>query len=123
MDTLGSILNPILDFLKAGFDKVNAWQGLLIALFAVVLMRKWADLFLIAAGAVVVYLLVAFATPIVSHPQAIRLEDTKLPNVMTSSFWIDAASFFVGFVIIISMFFAVKAVAFSGRGGAKKKAH
>lgn len=120
MDTLGSILNPILDFLKAGFDKVNAWQGLLIALFAVVLMRKWADLFLIALGAVAVYMIVAYVTPMVTQSQAVRLEDAKLPNVMTGSFWIDVATFFVGFVIIISMFYAVKAVAF---GGAKKKAH
>jgi hypothetical protein len=119
MDTLGSILNPILEFLKSGFDKVNAWQGLLIALFAVVLMRKWADLFLIAAGAVVVYMIVAYVTPMFGHSEAIKLADAKLPNVMTSSFWIDAASFFVGFVIIVSMFFAVKSVAF----GAKKKAH
>jgi hypothetical protein len=121
MDTLGSILNPILDFLKSGFDKVNAWQGLLIALFAVVLMRKWADLFLLALGAAVVYVIVAAATPMVTR-QAVRLEDAKLPNVMGSSFWIDGATFFVGFVIVIAMFYAVKSVAF-GKGGAKGKAH
>ena len=107
MDSLGSILNPILDFPKMGFDKVNAWQGLLVALFAVVLMRGWNQLFIIAAGATALYIVVNWAVPIAMNGQ-----EVKLPNVMTSNFWWDAASFFVGFTIIIAMFFAVKSVVF-----------
>jgi hypothetical protein len=121
MDTLGSIFYPILQFLQGGFDKVNAVQGLLIALFATVLMRKWAQLFVIAFGATIIYIIVDAATPIVTKGAEI-----KLPPVMTLGFWQDGLSFFVGFVVIIAMFFAVRQVILpAGRkgGGKSAKAH
>jgi hypothetical protein len=115
METLGSILNPILEFLQTGFDKVNAVQGLLIALFATVLMRKWGQLFFIAAGATVFYVVLDALIPIV-----IKGGEIKLPRVVDVEFWQNALSFFVGFVIIIAMFFAVKAVVFRGSVDGKK---
>ncbi len=118
METLGSILNPILEFLQTGFDKVNAVQGLLIALFATVLMRKWGQLFFIAAGATVFYVVLDALIPILTEGGEI-----KLPRVVDVGFWQNALSFFVGFVIIIAMFFAVKAVVFRGAGGKASRAH
>jgi hypothetical protein len=118
MESLGSILNPVLEFLQSGFDKVNAVQGLLIALFATVLMRKWGQLFLIAFGATVIYVIVNAAVPIVT-----KNAEVKLPPVMTVPFWQDGLSFFVGFIIIIAMFFAVKQVLFGGKAGKSAKAH
>jgi hypothetical protein len=120
MESLGSILNPILDFLQTGFDKVNAVQGLLIALFATVLMRKWAQLFIVAAGATLFYVALNAVIPILTKGGEI-----KLPRVVDIVFWQDALSFFVGFVIIIAMFFAVKSVLFRSavdHGGHGKKA-
>lgn len=122
MDSLGSIFNPILEILQTGFDKVNAIQGLLIALFATVLMRKWGQLFIVAAGAALCYIAINAIVPIIS-----KGGDIKLPRVVDVAFWQDALSFFVGFVVIIAMFFAVKAVLFRGSvsvgGGKKAKAH
>jgi hypothetical protein len=121
MESLGSILNPVLEFLQSGFDKVNAVQGLLIALFATVLMRKWGQLFLIAFGATVIYVIVNAAVPIV-----MKNAEIKLPPIMTVPFWQDGLSFFVGFIIIIAMFFAVKQVLFPAGGkkaGKSAKAH
>jgi hypothetical protein len=48
--------------------------------------------------------------------------EIKLPDVVALSFWQNALSFFVGFIIIIAMFFAVKVVAFRRGGGKKAKA-
>jgi hypothetical protein len=125
MDSLGSLLNPALDlaqrgleFLQTGFAKVNAWQGLLIALFAVVLMRSWGQWLLVAAISTAVYVLVRHVTPIVMQGAEI-----KLPDVTAVPFWLDAASFFVGFAIIIAMFFAVKAVFFKAKPKSAKGAH
>jgi hypothetical protein len=119
MESLGSIFNPILDILQTGFDKVNAVQGLLIALFATVLMRKWGQLFIIAAGATLVYVALNALIPIVTKGGEI-----KLPRVVDLAFWQDALSFFVGFIIIIAMFFAVKSVLFRGAvAHGKAKAH
>jgi hypothetical protein len=120
MDTVGSLgayLNPILAFLQKGFDQVNAVQGLLIALFATVLMARWAQLFAIALGASLVNIAADTIVPIVT-----RHADIKLPPIMHPSFWNYAASLYVGFVIIVAMFFAVKSVVF--KPSAKKpKAH
>jgi hypothetical protein len=107
MDTLGSIMNPILEYLQTGFDKVNAVQGLVIALAATVLMRKWGQLFFIAFAATIVNVALNTAIPIVAKGKEI-----KLPEVMTQAFWQETLSAFVGFVIVVAMFFAVKQVIF-----------
>jgi len=117
MGSLGSYLNPILTFLQKGFDQVNAVQGLLIALFATVLMARWAQLFAIALGASLVNIVADTIVPIVT-----KHADIKLPPIMQPSFWNYAASLYVGFVIIIAMFFAVKSVVFRPRAK-KAKAH
>ncbi|MGE3303746.1 MAG: hypothetical protein AB7M12_11605 [Hyphomonadaceae bacterium] len=118
MESLGSIFNPIIEFLQTGFNQVNAVQGLLIALFATVLMARWAQLFAIALAAGLVHVVLDTAIPIVA-----KGADIKLPAVMTAPFWQYALSLYVGFVIIIAMFFAVKSVLF-GVGKAKgAKAH
>jgi hypothetical protein len=107
-----------LEFLQTGFSKVNAWQGLLIAVFAVVVMRSWGQWLFITAVATVIYVLVRHATPIV-----MKGAEVKLPDVVSTTFWLDAASFFVGFAIIIAMFFAVKSVFFHGKSKSAKGAH
>ena len=58
MDNLGQIFDPIFEFLKDGFHHVNVWWGLLIGLFATVLMRSWNQLFLIAGGAALTYIVI-----------------------------------------------------------------
>ncbi len=120
MESLGSILRPTLEFLQTGFDQVNAAQGLIIALFATVLMRRWAQLFAVAAGASVVHVLVDTVVPIVTKGAAL-----KLPPILTSAFWNYAIALFVGFVIVVAMFFAVRQVVFPGKRGAggPAKAH
>ena len=121
--SLGSIINPTLEFLQHGFDRVNAVQGLLIALFAVVVMKTWRQLFVIALFATVIYLIIAAALPVVSG-KGVNLSEIRLPNPMHSEFWNDTATLYVGFVMIIAMFFAVKSVVFlRGSGGKKARAH
>jgi hypothetical protein len=115
MDTVGAFLNPTLDFLKNGFNQVNAVQGLLIALFATVLMARWAQLFVIALGSSLVNIAVDTIAPIIA-----KHADVKLPPVMELSFWKNATSTYAGFVIVISMFFAVKAVVFRPSGHGRK---
>ena len=121
--SLGSIINPTLEFLAQGFDRVNAVQGLLIALFAVVVMRSWRQLFVIALFSTAIYLVVAAVIPVVGG-KGVNLSDIRLPNPMNAQFWNDTATLYVGFVMIIAMFFAVKSVVFlRGGGGRKARAH
>jgi hypothetical protein len=118
MNNLGDIFNPILDFLKAGFTEVNALQGLLIALFATVLMKRWAQIFAISLGAAAFYVVVEWIIPIATQGAAI-----KLPEIVNVEFWKHVGTLFVGFVIIVSMFFAVKSVVFRPAAAKGKRAH
>jgi hypothetical protein len=118
LHTIGSFFNPILDYLQNGFNTVNAWQGLVVALLAVVLMRRWGQVLFVTLGAAVVYILVEHFWPIVQGGATL-----KLPNVTAPAFWTRLGAVYVGLFIIISMFFAVKSVVLGARGGGggKKK--
>lgn len=120
MGSLGEIFNPILQFLQTGFAQVNAAQGLLIALFATVLMKHWNQLFAVALGASILHIIADKVVPMVTN--GAKVGDIKLPALMEPAFWNYAAALYVGFVIIVAMFFAVKSVLFQRRGG-KAKAH
>ena len=124
MGSLGSILNSTLVFLQHGFEQVNAVQGLLIALFATALMREWRQLFAVALGACVVDIVFDALLPIVT--KGVNVSEIHLPHLLQTAFWDYAVSLYVGFVMIIAMFFAVKSVASLGRarrGRFRSKAH
>ncbi len=123
LDTLGGFFNPILAYFQTGFATVNAWQGLLVALLAVIVMKRWGQLFIATLGAAIVYILVEHAWPIIQGEAALAL-----PNVLEQSFWHRFGAVYVGLLIIVAMFFAVKRVGMGARSnpapaakGAKKK--
>jgi hypothetical protein len=122
MGSLGTIVNPTLDFLRNGFEQINTIQGIVIALFAVVLMQRWRQLPIIVLGAWIVNYIVDQLRPMVASG-GMNLSQIKLPHVMDAAFWIDAVSSYAGLLIVVAMFFAVKSVLFRRGGGAKAKAH
>ncbi|MBL8551231.1 MAG: hypothetical protein JNJ73_14690 [Hyphomonadaceae bacterium] len=113
LDTLGGYFNPILQFLQNGFAEVNAPAGLIIALITVFVMQRWGQLWVITLVAAIVYALVDHFIPILQNNSALRL-----PNVTDVAFWQTLAARYVGLLIIIAMFFAVKSVLF-GKKAAK----
>ena len=119
MDQVQSYLDAGVAFLNNGYDQVNGPQGLIIALLAVVVMQGWGQVFGITLGATLAYAVVEAVRPIVMGDGAL-----KLPPVTDPAYWGFVATLYVGLLIIIAMFFAVKKVLFmrSG-GGAKAKAH
>lgn len=122
MGSLNSVITVVLQFLNASYHGVNNYQGIIIAIFAVVLMGSWRQLLPIALGASIVKLVVDALLPVVTK-SGINTSEIKLPEFMTGAFWNDLATLYVGFLILLAMFFAVKKVLFM-RGGAKRaKAH
>jgi hypothetical protein len=95
---------------------VNAAQGLIIALIAVFVMQRWGQLWMITLISAVVYALVDHLWPILQQGAPLRL-----PNVTEPGFWQRLGAFYVGLLIIIAMFFAVKSVLFGRRAAAKGK--
>lgn len=89
-------LQQVLDFFRAGFDQVNAVQGLIIALIAAVLLSSLARLPVFVVGAALVHVLVDTLLPVLSGGAAIAL-----PQVLELSFWRYVATLLAGYLVVI----------------------
>jgi hypothetical protein len=118
MEVVQPYFDSALSFLNNGYSQVNGPQGLLIALLAVVLMSSWGQLLPITLGATFAYAVVEAIKPIVMDGGNI-----ELPPVTDPDYLMTLGSLYVGLLIIIAMFFAVKKVLFMRSGGAKARAH
>ncbi len=99
------LLNTIWAFFVSGFHQVNAVEGLVIALVAALLVPAWARLWTVALGATVVTLVLAVLIPVIAHHQAFRLPPINLLQV---SYWEEALALFLGYVVVIGVFFFIK---------------
>lgn len=95
--------------LRDGFTQINHPQGLIIALIAALLMPAWRQLLIFSLLATVVHLGVNYL------PEVLR--GGSLPNFLVPDFWTQALGYFLGYLIIISVFFFLKSLV--ARGGAK----
>ncbi len=118
MDLIQTYLAAALDFLSTGYNQVNGPQGLVIGLLAVVVMQSWGQLLAVTMVSTIAYAIVEAVRPIVLEGGAL-----KLPPVTEPAYWGFVAALYVGLLVIIAMFFAVKRVFFMRGAGAKAKAH
>ncbi len=105
MENVQPYLDATLQFLQAGFNEANQVQGLLIALAATIFMQSWRQWLGVALVAVVVHVAVDVLVPVLASAQ-----DFRLPPLMEPAFWMESASRYVGYLIVIAIFFAVKRV-------------
>jgi hypothetical protein len=103
------MLNSIWDFFREGFDHVNAVEGLVIALVAALLVPAWHRLWAVALGATVVNLIVDTLIPVVAYHQTFHL-----PPLMEASYWRLALVLFVGYLVVIGVFFFIKRLFLKG---------
>ncbi len=96
-------LNAVWDFLREGFYHVNAVEGLVNALVAALLVPAWHRLWVVALGAALVNLIVDTLIPVIAYHAAFRL-----PPLMDQYYWRHAAVLFVGYLIVIGVFFFIK---------------
>jgi len=97
-------LTAIWNFFEAGFEHVNAIEGLVIALVAALLVPAWHRLWAVALGATIVNLVIDTLIPVVAYHQQFQLP----PNLLMASYWIHAAVLFVGYLVVIGVFFFIK---------------
>ena len=109
-----SLFQGLFAMAQGGFDGVNQLVGLIIALIAALMMPSWGSLWGTAVGAVIVDRLVVMLRP------ALDGGSIALPDVMTQSFWMTAFALFLGYAIVIAIFFLLKTIltgsAFRGSG-------
>lgn len=101
-------LTLFIDFLVAGFregfQRVNAVLGLLIALFFAYTMSEWKRIWTITLGATAVALVAEVMLPVVANHQSFRLPH----NLLQLSYWRTALAIYLGFLVVIAVFFFVK---------------
>ncbi len=107
---MAHFLNEILAFFREGFHHVNAIQGLIIALVAAIIMPRWRRLLPTAFIATVVHILADMLIPVVARHAAFHL-----PDLVSLGFWRFVATLFLGYIVVISVFFLMKRFVAGGR--------
>ena len=108
MDSFQYYLHEIIDFFRQGFHEgfahVNAILGLLIALVAAYMLHSWKRIWAITLGATIVHLVAEVMLPVLANGNRFELP----PNLIELSYWRAAAALYLGYLIVISVFFFLK---------------
>ncbi len=107
MEWVQQFLASANDYMQTGFYKVNAIQGLLIAIGAAVLLPKWSRIFFVSLGATLVHVMFDVMIPVLARNGPFRL-----PPLVDVEYWRYLLALYIGFLIIISVFYIVKRVVF-----------
>lgn len=99
------IVNDVLAFFQAGFDRVNGVQGLIIALVAALLLPGWRRLPAFTLGATVVHVLVDVLTPVIA-----RGAPLLLPDILELPFWRYVAVLLAGYLVVIAVLMLIRKV-------------
>ena len=103
------MVNDALGYLREGFGTINNPKGLLIALAAVIFMGSWKQWLPIALVATLVHIIIEVLAPVLAGGGG---QVTLPPDMMESSFWTRALVLFLGYLIIIGIFFLIKSMLF-----------
>ncbi|MFC0634049.1 hypothetical protein [Brevundimonas balnearis] len=112
-DSIAAFLGGLFALAQGGFDGVNQVMGLIIALIAAILMPAWRSLWGTALGAALVHVIVQTIRP------ALDGGAISLPPLMTVAFWMTMLALFLGYAIVIAVFFFLKTLV---SGGARRTA-
>jgi hypothetical protein len=112
MEWIQQFLAAANDYLQTGFYKVNAVQGLLIAVVAAYFLQRWSRLFVVALGATLVHVALDVMIPVLGRNAAFRL-----PPLVDVEYWRYVLALYIGFLIVIPVFYLVKILMLRGGGG------
>lgn len=116
IDSIVSFLSGLFGLAQGGFDGVNQVMGLLIAVIAALVMPAWSRLWATALGAAFVHILIGVIRPVLDGASL------TLPPLLTLSFWMTVLALFLGYAIVIAVFFFIKTL-FTGGGHRRAHAH
>jgi hypothetical protein len=108
MEHVSTYLHDILDFFRDGFRDgfahVNGALGLIIAVFAAYQLSDWKRLWAAALGATVLHLVAVIMIPVLANERSFQLP----PDLLTVGYWKTAAALFLGYVVVVAVFFFIK---------------
>ena len=115
---LGNLLQGLFALADGGFDGVNQVMGLIIAaVFGLFLIGSWRGLWQRGSGAVLVHTLVEVLRPMLDGGAF------ALPPLTDLSFWMTRFALFLGYAIVIAVFFFIKTLLGGGRHHHRAHAH
>jgi len=114
---MNDLINQAIQTLHDGFLEINHPKGLLIALAATLFMGSWRQLLPVALVATIIHIAIDVLAPVLAGHGGGQI---ALPDFMTSAFWTTAGIYFLGYLIIIAVFFLLKSLLFRGSAA---KAH
>jgi hypothetical protein len=95
-------------YLREGFANINNPKGLLIALAAVIFMGSWRQWLPVALVATIVHIAIERLAPVLAGEGG----EVTLPPIMEETFWTQVLVLFLGYLIIIGVFFLLKSLLF-----------
>lgn len=116
-DSIGAFLAGLFGLAQGGFDGVNQVMGLLIAVIAALLMSAWSRLWATALGAALVHVAIGVIRPVLDGAAFV------LPDLLSLTFWMGLLALFLGYAIVIAVFFLIKSLVTGGGHGHRKHAH
>ncbi len=87
------------------FQHMVTIEGLIIALVAALFVPAWHRVWAVALGATLVTIILNVLLPVLADHAAFRL-----PPLMEPNFWRFVAALFVGYLIVIGVFFFLKRI-------------
>ena len=115
-DSIGAFLVGLFGLAQGGFDGVNQVMGLLIAVIAALLMTGWSRLWASALGAALVHVAIGVIRPMLDGGAFL------LPDLLSLGFWMMLLALFLGYAIVIAVFFLIKTLV-TGGGRRARHAH
>lgn len=116
IDSITAFLSSVLGLAQGGFDGVNQVLGLIIAVLAALMMQGWNRLWGSALAAALVHIAIGVVRPVLDGGSF------ALPPLLTVSFWMTVLALFLGYAIVIAVFFFIKTLV-TGGGRKAKHAH
>ena len=116
MDAVIGFFEGVFALAQGGFDTVNQILGLVIALIAAILMPAWRSLWSTALLAAAAHIVVGLVRPSLDGGAF------ALPDLLSVGFWMTVAALFLGYAVVIAVFFLIKTI-ISGRGHRRHYAH
>ena len=116
-DSICAFLGGVFGLAQGGFDGVNQVMGLLIAIIAALLMPAWSRLWATALGAALVHVAIGVIRPVLDGAAFV------LPDLLSLPFWMSLLALFLGYAIVIAVFFLIKSLVTGGGHGRRKHAH
>jgi len=102
------IVDQVIAYLREGFANINNPKGLLIALAAVIFMGAWKQWLPLSLVAVVFHIAIEQLMPVLGGGGG----DVTLPPLMEEQFWTRVLVLFLGYFVIIGVFYFLKSLLF-----------